>query len=113
MFNLTRQERFVLLFIGSAALSGICINYLLKNNPRFKNFLPEASIEAASYSKINLNKATLEELINLPGVGPELAGRILAYRSKVSEFKAIEDIRKVKGIGVHKFESLKDRVSIE
>lgn len=113
MFNLTRQEKSVLLFLGAVALCGISINYLSKNNPRFKGYFADMALNSANPSKINLNQATLEELTVLSGIGPELAQRIIDYRAARGGFKTSEEIKKVKGIGPRKFELLKDRITLE
>jgi competence protein ComEA len=62
--------------------------------------------------KINLNKATLEQLQSLPGVGPALAERILKHRQKVGKFKRIEEILNIKGMGEKKFQKIKDRLAV-
>lgn len=113
MFNLTKQERSVLLFIGSVVFTGISINYLSKSNPRLKDYIADIPAPRSAPQKINLNHATFEELTGLPGVGPELAQRILDYRKAQGGFNAIEELKKVKGIKDSKFERLKDQVSIE
>lgn len=64
--------------------------------------------ETSKNSKININKATISQLQNLPGVGPSLAEKIFNYRKENGEFKNIEDLKKVNGIGEKKFESLKE-----
>lgn len=112
MFSLTRQEKSVLLFIASVTLAGITINYLQKI-PRFKNSLNYITTQTNTFSKINLNKATLEELISLPGIGQELARRIIDYRASAGGIKTIEELKKVKGIGHNKFEALKDRINVD
>lgn len=112
MLNLTRQEKIVILFISLVSLVGIVLNYLSKNNPEFKNYFSAISINKSRSLKINLNKAGLSELTGLPGVGPELAKRILDYRNVYGEFRDIEDIKKIKGIGESKFELLKDHIDI-
>lgn len=48
---------------------------------------------------INLNTAVYEELINLPGIGPVLAERILSYRLEKGKFLSIDELMEVKGIG--------------
>ena len=48
---------------------------------------------------VSINAATKVELEDLPGIGPVLADRILRYREENDGFRAIEDLRKVKGIG--------------
>lgn len=114
MFNLTRQEKTVLLFLAASVFAGISISYLAKHNPRFKDYFKNASLEVnAAASPINLNNATLDELIALSGIGPELATRIIDYRNSRGGFKAIEDIKKVKGFGEKKFEQIKDSITVE
>lgn len=63
-------------------------------------------------SKININKADIENLKQLPGVGDSLAERIFNYRKENGNFKSIEDLKNVSGIGDKKFESLKEYISI-
>ncbi len=62
---------------------------------------------------INLNTATKEELMMLPGVGEAMAERIMIYRDDHNGFRKAEDIMKVKGIGKKKFEKLKPYISVE
>ncbi|MCX7833854.1 MAG: helix-hairpin-helix domain-containing protein [Ignavibacteria bacterium] len=61
---------------------------------------------------ININIATKEELMALPGIGETMAERIIAYRKDHNGFKKIEDIMKVKGIGKKKFEKLKKYITV-
>ena len=63
--------------------------------------------------KINLNTATLEELMTLDRIGPQYAQRIIDYRETYGPFEKIEDIMKVKGIGPKTFEANKDKITIE
>ena len=113
MVNLTRQEKIVLIFVSSVVFLGISISYIAKHNPRFKNYFSDISSQESSSKKINLGNASPDELISLPGIGPELASRIIEYRVTSGGFKTIEDIKKVKGIGNRKFELLKDSIIVE
>lgn len=56
---------------------------------------------------ISLNKASKNELLELPGVGPAMADRIIADRREHGPFKNVEDLKRVKGIGSKKFEKLR------
>ena len=63
--------------------------------------------------KVNINKASKEQLENLPGIGSALAERIITYRNENGKFNSIEDLKNVSGIGESKFESLKDYISVK
>ena len=62
---------------------------------------------------INLNTATKEILVGLPGVGESTAEKIIKYRETHNGFKKIESIMKVKGIGKKKFEKIKEYIYVE
>lgn len=62
---------------------------------------------------ININTATKEILVMLPGVGESTADKIISYRETHNGFRKIENIMKVKGIGKKKFEKLKDYITVE
>ena len=68
---------------------------------------------AEDQEKININTATLEELIQLDRVGPRYAERIVAFREENGPFKAPEDIMLVAGIGQKTFEVNKDRIIVK
>lgn len=63
--------------------------------------------------KINLNKATAAQLETLPGIGPVLAQRIIAYRGQQGWFRRPEDLLNVSGIGPKTFANLKEYVTVE
>jgi len=63
--------------------------------------------------KVNINTASQTELETLNGVGPSTALKIINYREEKGNFKKIEDIKNVPGIGEAKFESLKDSICIK
>jgi competence protein ComEA len=67
---------------------------------------------ASSDPRINLNLATESELDSLPGVGPVMAGRIIAWRETNHKFHSIEELQEVPGIGPKVFANLKSLVRI-
>lgn len=62
-------------------------------------------------NKISLNKATKEELMTLKNIGSTKADAIIEYREK-HEFKTIEELMNIKGIGQATFEKIKDNITI-
>ena len=68
---------------------------------------------AQDTAKININKATIEELMKLEKVGGKYAQRIVEYREKNGPFKAPEDIMEVKGIGTKIWELNKNVITIK
>lgn len=61
---------------------------------------------------LDVNRATPEELEELPGIGPVLAARIVAYREEIGGFTAVGDLRDVGGIGEQKFQAIADLVAV-
>lgn len=64
-------------------------------------------------SPVDLNSATVEELAQLPGIGEELAGRIVEYREANGPFESIEELMEVSGIGEGKLAALEGRVTVD
>lgn len=71
-----------------------------------------SAVKTKADGPININTASAEELDALPGIGPAMAKRIIEYRETEGAFTAIEDIKKVKGIGEAKFEKMKDKICL-
>ncbi|MDH4079778.1 MAG: helix-hairpin-helix domain-containing protein [Nitrospira sp.] len=61
---------------------------------------------------VDLNQASAEELEALPGIGAVLAQRVIALRTSTGGFRAVEDLREVKGIGAKKFNRIKSLVMV-
>jgi competence protein ComEA len=62
---------------------------------------------------LNLNTATLEELAQLPGVGPTIAQRIVRHREKSGPFRKLEELLVVRGISRKKFEKIRPYLTLE
>jgi competence protein ComEA len=69
-------------------------------------------IDDAPVKRININEATAAELSGLPGVGEKIAERIVEYRNKKGNFRSIDDLQQVKGIGKKMFAKIKPFVEI-
>jgi competence protein ComEA len=67
---------------------------------------------AIALAAINLNTATRDELVALPGIGPAKAQAILDYRKAHGAFKSVDELKDVKGIGAKRFEKLKPELTV-
>ncbi len=61
---------------------------------------------------LDLNRASLDDIEALPGIGPVLAQRVIDYRASAGKFKSVEELRQVKGIGAKKLERLRPFVAV-
>lgn len=61
---------------------------------------------------VNINSATAEELVLLPGVGPSKAEAIIAHRD-AQRFETVEDIMKVKGVGQNLFNKIRANITVD
>ncbi len=60
--------------------------------------------------KVNINKASAQELAKLQKVGPKYAVRIVEYRQKYGPFKLTEELMEVPGIGPGTYNRIKDQI---
>lgn len=73
----------------------------------------EVSKTVNSSGKLNINKASLEELQTLPGIGEVRAKSIIEYREAQGGFKSVEELSNISGIGTKTLEKLRDKVDIK
>ena len=76
-----------------------------KNNKEESITEKDNSNDKEESQKININTASIEELDKLPGVGEATANKIVNHRKENGDFKNIEEIKNVNGIGDKKFEN--------
>jgi competence protein ComEA len=73
----------------------------------------EMSATVRVESKVNINTASVKELMTLDGVGRKLAEKIVEYRGSHGHFKKAADVRKVEGFGGGLWEKNRERVVVE
>jgi comEA protein len=93
--------------IACAVITAFTIN----TQPQYIHFTPVQTTTAdVDVELININTATLGQLQTLPGIGEEMALRIVEYRERFGHFVFIEEIMKVSGIGQGRFERIRDYI---
>jgi comEA protein len=86
------------IWVGAVDLETGCQLYKEKAGPNLK--------------KIDINKATEEDLVALPGIGIKTARAIIAYRKAIGGYKSLEQLRLVRGVGDKVYDCLKDIVTV-
>lgn len=137
MFN--RQEQLVLLFLGATLLAGSATALVAHYRPAGMGEFrvlpgavpappavpgPAASVRAdgpvaapgpavPASGPVRLNRASAAQLLQLPGIGPKTADRILSYRQEHGSFKTIAELERVPGIGPRILEKLRTLVVVD
>lgn len=61
---------------------------------------------------VDLNTASIEELVALPGIGPVIAGRIVEFREKRGGFRRVEELLAIRGVSERMWQELRRRVEV-
>lgn len=83
------------------------------SSDKLQNQVMSQNLESESDGKIDINKATVEDVDKISGIGPVLAKRIIEKRDELGGFKTIEELKEVEGIGEKKFSNIKNEVIIK
>ncbi len=95
-----------------ADISSFNLSDYVKENETY--YIPFKSIEKdfETDNKININYASKEELMTLPGIGEAKALEIIEYRNKYGLFKSILEIMNISGIKEATYEKIKDYITV-
>lgn len=116
----TAGERRALTVLGALALAGLgVLAWQQRRAPLTIERLPLPETAAAwdqalaQARQVDVNRADVAELERLPGVGPALAGRIVAYRTQHGPFASVKDVARVAGIGPKTLAALADHLTVD
>jgi len=123
LFDLTPQEKKVLIALSAFALLGLCVlayrTYFARPKLQVVRYEVKSGT-AADYEKIikgqntvKINEADASKIETLPGIGPKLAKEIIDYRAEHGSFLLKQDLMRVKGISQNKFDAIKDLIALE
>ncbi|OGX18349.1 MAG: hypothetical protein A3K83_06305 [Omnitrophica WOR_2 bacterium RBG_13_44_8b] len=104
IFNFTREEKQVVLFLIIVAVAGIAANCLVKKYSGVKTIAQLCQ----DFGKVDLNTASKELLQSVPGIGEKLACRIIEYRQRQAPFKEVADLKQIKGVTDYRYRKFKD-----
>jgi competence ComEA-like helix-hairpin-helix protein len=131
---LTKTERKVVLFLVITLLAGAGIRLYQSMSPSAPQFdysasdstfaalsaAPEDSSAGSvkegvgdASGKLNINTATKQQLLDLPGVGEVTADRILTYRTETGKFSNVDELRAIKGMSKKKLETLRPLITTQ
>lgn len=108
------QRHFALIFLLGLAIMSPQLFHLSRKGPPPAPLDDDAQLVLVGqqhphliFQPIPINSAEAEEFAVIPGIGPELSRRIVAYRSEHGPFQSLEGLARVAGIGPKKMASLK------
>lgn len=129
-FAFTKNEQKVFLFLSVVFLAGVAVKgYKAYIAPPVRTAFEYSAGDSVFFARsanavndsasmpaatvIDLNSATKEQLMSLPGIGEAMAERIMLHRQEKGRFRRIDELRKVKGIGEKKFEKLTPHIEVK
>ncbi|MCS7249955.1 MAG: helix-hairpin-helix domain-containing protein [candidate division WOR-3 bacterium] len=120
---MNEKEKIVLSFLSIFFILGSLLSlFNKKKENKFKDFPKNNSIQQIlvtnspierNFHLININEASKEELMSLPGIGEKIAQRIVEYREKIGRFKNKDELLKIKGIGKKKLAKIENLIEIK
>lgn len=104
--NLQRRITVILAVIAAVLITAAVWTLLTPEEASPVSLAPAAPDRAAAAYLLDLNDATADELVCLPGIGPVIAESILERRAELGAFRSKEDVLSVSGIGEATYEKI-------
>lgn len=109
MLGLTPEERKIILFLISIGLIGLGIKFISINKPCIGEVIRADNLTV----RMDINKASLQELSCAERISQKLAKKIIEYRRVHGPFDSIDELKEIKGIGEYRLRKLKDLFFVE
>ena len=104
---------FVLLVLGGFAVEHFEKDAFVMETVATEDYIPyESDTKEVTDGKININSADTEQLVKLKGIGEVKAAAIVEYRRINGNFKTVQDIMNVSGIGEKTFEKIRGQITV-
>jgi competence protein ComEA len=103
-----RTEITILIFFVAVLVAVNVVNYFRRE--RMKRI--SSLVVEQGEIQISINAASTSDLDELPGIGSVLADRIVRYREQEGEFRSLEELKRVKGIGDKLYEKILPHISL-
>lgn len=117
-FDFSPLQIKLLVFLVGLLLIGSVLEFVRsyaaveKNEFKFSVQLGDGDFTYSPVFQVDLNISPADSMELIPGIGPVLASRIVAYRDSVGRFEKPEDIMNVQGIGFTKYEKIKSYIKV-
>lgn len=111
MIAFTNQEKIVLLTFAAVLSVGSGLELSLKKYPSLHDIVNFIDTERV-YPKMDVNTASLEELISIPYIGAYTAEQIIEYRESKGPFTSLEEMKTIKGIKEKNFKKFSPYLKI-
>lgn len=113
MPGFSRKESIIILFLSVTLLIGLGLKYARLNHWGIEPTRVISTCHEKIRYRININTADQNELMLLPGIGEQKANAIVNYRKKHGDFRSINELYKINGIGESTLNSIKDLIIID
>lgn len=105
MIHLTPQEKTVLISLCIIIFAGTLVNIGLQKQLRVFDWLHTAQKKSLA-TAVNINRASVEDLLRIPGIGPKTAEHILVYRHTQGLFTSFEPLKEARGMTPQRYERI-------
>ena len=112
MFYLTKQERIVVSAFALIVFCGLAIQLIAKRYPHLGELINVVENDQLM-PKLDVNKASYDELVAVPYIGPYTANQIIHYRQEHGSIIELEELKQIKGIKDSNFQKFSRYLEIK